>query len=1589
MTLEVTLKDGFGIPVMGQPITFSVSPSGPSLTQPTAVTNSYGIAQGSLVSSVAGTFTLSAQTPGGFNLSKTVTLTAAAISPTYSSISGSATTVADGVATATITISLRDPSNVPVSGVIPSFSATDTGGQNSYGACSLSDGAGLSTCTLKSTKAENKTLSISAPITKVGDAISFVHGAVVLNKSTLAVTPGALTANGTSQAQIVLTARDQHENPVPGISVTFAATGTGNTLGQPGSATDAAGVAQGTLSSTVAESKTISLVGAPGALASLSASVVFNPGAASGAQSSIATSPGSLVVSNGSSQSTVQVTLRDAFGNLLRNTGLTLQVSGTSNTLSGSQLTTDSNGVASATLSSTQAELKTLSVSGISGLSGSVTFVAGAASSTTSTLSSSPSSGVPADLASSSLLTATLKDAFGNPLVGQTVVASVSGGTGNQLSSIPSTNASGITTFTLASSSTGTKTVGLTTPSGLGALSATVAFVTPSIPINPPDPAQSSIQLSASSGIVADGVATTTVTVTLRDASGNPVVNQGLTLSVSGTSNSLGAVSGSTNASGQWSTTLASTKAETKTISISAPSGLGSLSASATFVAGPPSSATSNFVASPSSGIVADGSSSATVTLTLKDAQGNPAPSVAVSLASSGGVLGSASGTTNGSGVFATTLTSTSSGSKTVSISTPSSFGTLTASVAFVAGPIDASQSSLTVSTNGPVTANGSSSVTLTALLRDAHQNPLVGQSVVFAATGTGNTLTQPGSGTDATGTATGTLRSTVAQSKSITITTPSGLAIPALTQSLNFVPGPASAATSTLVASRTSGVLADGVDSSTITVTLKDAQGNVISGQAVTLSAGGTGNTFTQGAASTDGAGQLSATLASTSSGTKSVSITSPAGLETLSSSVAFTCSGADDTNSTLSTSVSTVTADGVSSTTVTVTVRDASDTPNVCAGLPVSIDVSGSGNTVSPVSGTTDASGVFTATVKSTVAEGKVIGISNPSGLGASADVLFVAGAASSLTSTISAFPSTGISSSTGGVVRASVQIALKDAQGNAISGASPLFTSTGSNNFFTQPGTTSVSGAASGSIGTTTAETKTLSITNPTGLTSVSTSVTFIVSNVDASRSSIAASPTTLQVGGTSTITLTLRNAANAPLAGETPVIQVTNSGGDNSSTSCSLSNASGVSTCTVSSRTAEVKSVQMIAPVNLSGPTIRFTRDLEVPIEFLDTGIQALSGNTDWLVSQTSINLSAYDGALSYSFEGVCSNTGTANVSVSLMHGPSSTAASFSVTAGTSALTRFATTSVTLPTGTNTFRVRTGGVSSGVVQCSAVRLVIRQVGATKTRIYVPLTGRSATNFATTAPTGVPATSAGYIATISSTTYGQPTGSVQNFNWFELDPNYWSVVSGVDLAAIVSSQIHNRQARVRLVAGTSKTQVAVASATGTGLTLLGVAGTLPSTSLPTLYQVVFSSNKGNVAAYLYRAGMWITLSALKKGEICYRVGRAETVTASSGTPTVFDALRIPINLADITSSTFYTQLVGAATSGSGTLEFLSGGVNASGTAGSVVDSETWNGAKAIRTSASSVAFTDSDQLFTRAFQSSGSGVSLSSACGLVRFD
>ncbi|HZN91382.1 MAG TPA: invasin domain 3-containing protein, partial [Myxococcales bacterium] len=372
----------------------------------------------------------------------------------------------------------------------------------------------------------------------------------------------------------------------------------------------------------------------------------------------------------------------------------------------------------------------------------------------------------------------------------------------------------------------------------------------------------------------------------------------------------------------------------------------------------------------------------------------------------------------------------------------------------------DPSRSTVEVDRPTGAIADGADQVQVRVTIRDSASNPVEGVAVTIAATGTGNTLVQPAGPTNANGVATGTLSTTVAESKTISATISQG-PIPS-TATAVFGPGPVSASASTVVASPTT-VIADGVASATITVTLRDASGNAIPGKAVTLSATGAQNTFTQPSA-TDVRGVAVGVLRSTRAEAKVVTATVD-GTELLQQpSLQFVAGAASKLAFTVPPSTSTA---GVAiSPPVQVEIQDAGGNRVPGSTLPVTITLAG-GTPGAILGGTRTVAAVDGVAVFSTLAVDRAGAgytlVAAASGLGTTTSAAFdvTAGASNKL-----AFIVQPADTAAGATITPSIQVALQDAAGNLITTGTAVVTlalmGTG-----TLSGSTSV--AASGGIAT----------------------------------------------------------------------------------------------------------------------------------------------------------------------------------------------------------------------------------------------------------------------------------------------------------------------------------------------------------------------------------------------------------------------------------------------------------------------------------------------------------------------------------------
>ncbi len=218
-----------------------------------------------------------------------------------------------------------------------------------------------------------------------------------------------------------------------------------------------------------------------------------------------------------------------------------------------------------------------------------------------------------------------------------------------------------------------------------------------SAPAGPVDAGTSTVVASPTS-VLADDSATSTITVTLKDASGSAVYGEDVTLantSGPGTPTISPFSTQTTNGSGVATFTVSSSTVGTEvfTATSSTDSTVMTQTASVEFtavpVAGPVDAGNSTVVASPNT-VPADGSALSTITVTLKDSAGLTISGEDVTLANTSGpgtpTIGpSSTQTTNGSGVATFTVSSSTAGTEVFAAtsSTDSTVMTQTASVVF------------------------------------------------------------------------------------------------------------------------------------------------------------------------------------------------------------------------------------------------------------------------------------------------------------------------------------------------------------------------------------------------------------------------------------------------------------------------------------------------------------------------------------------------------------------------------------------------------------------------------------------------------------------------------------------------------------------------------------------------------------------------------------------------------------------------------------------------------------------------------------------------------------------------------------------
>lgn len=406
-------------------------------------------------------------------------------------------------------------------------------------------------------------------------------------------------------------------------------------------------------------------------------------------------------------------------------------------------------------------------------------------------------------------------------------------------------------------------------------------------------------------------------------------------------------------------------------------------------------STTSTLAAAPST-LIADGTTTSTVTATLRDQIGTPMVGVAdVALGFNPAFTGlvtpaSPLPATDGNGATQATVRSTQAGFTDVTASTGGltipPTGQTPPRITFVPANLNAGNSSF-VADKTQARSDGSEMVTFTFTVRDGNNLPIQGfdatQLKIFPNPTNGVTIVAPAGVTDANGQATGTATGNVEQLVTFTgrLGDATGPVIPNPVQ-VNFVAVPIDATGSTVTVIG-SPVANDNTSTANIRIAVRNVNGQPVTGIAgadIVASANAGAQNVTFGTPAEDAAtpGTYNVTVRSSTIQTITVTVSVRGVVLNQTGQVQFIAGAPTGTQSSLTVTPTTAIADGVQVVGATVVVQDNQGQP--VANVPVALVVTPNTgvNLVQPelTNASGQASGSFTATVAGSYQVSAVVG-------------------------------------------------------------------------------------------------------------------------------------------------------------------------------------------------------------------------------------------------------------------------------------------------------------------------------------------------------------------------------------------------------------------------------------------------------------------------------------------------------------------------------------------------------------------------------------------------------------------------------------
>ncbi len=537
-TLTATVKDPFDNAVKDLQVTFSTKPADTQLSQSTSNTNDSGVAEVTLKGTVLGVHTVEATLLNGNGYTTTVNIAPDASNAQVTLNIPAQQVVTNNSDSVQLTAMVKDPSNHPVAGITVNFTMPQDVAANftlENNGIAITQANGEAHVTLKGKKAGTHTVtatlgnnntSDSQPVTFVADKTS---AQVVLQMS-----KDEITGNGVDNATLTATVKDQFDNEVNNLPVTFSSASSGLTLTPGVSNTNESGIAQTTLAGVAFGEQTVTASLANNG-ASDNKTVHFIGDTAAAKIIELTAVPDRIIAGTpqNSSGSVITATVVDNNGFPVK--GVT--VSFTSRTKSaemtnGGQAVTNEQGKATVTYTNTRSSRETGArpdtieaslENGSSTLSTSIQVDADASTAHLTSLYTLYDTQLAGD---DTTLYITVNDNYGNGVPLHQVTLSVSPSEGVTLSNngINTTNHDGYLYASMTATKAGVYQVTATLDNG-DSMQHTVTYV--------PNVANAEITLAASKDpVIADNNDLTTLTATVADTEGNAIANTEVTFTL-------------------------------------------------------------------------------------------------------------------------------------------------------------------------------------------------------------------------------------------------------------------------------------------------------------------------------------------------------------------------------------------------------------------------------------------------------------------------------------------------------------------------------------------------------------------------------------------------------------------------------------------------------------------------------------------------------------------------------------------------------------------------------------------------------------------------------------------------------------------------------------------------------------------------------------------------------------------------------------------------------------------------------------------------------------------------------------------------